>query len=412
MRALYDRARVAAARGEKPWEPLREWATKTRTTIDGEAALALELLLGYAEYELTDLVRARDTAAVVISATAGSDDLRRDARRLGALLLLRRARGPRSARPRQQGESRSRTSAAARARALLRPGETGNSEHPLRLRGSRADLAILDPLFEGRTRRGPRARRGGRSRRRRSRAGWRATGGGIPRSSSSRRTARSEGPVGARGAVEEVAGSQRGRRPAGGRRLRATTTWPLCRELWHDLAARRHTRFDEDTWDEAKRIGPEATAALLLASAFDREPPERAGDVTSVHGQLAAAWRALRVKQDRAAWDAATKPLAKPGTDECLEVTDAIYDLGLFGEDVREAMEGSRRTARAGETMALAIQFATRRPAAASSGTATRRSGSRVEALALPPQQGARFAHPALGDAHARAEKALDYLEP
>jgi hypothetical protein len=62
------------------------------------------------------------------------------------------------------------------------------------------------------------------------------------------------------------------------------------------------------------------------------------------------------VRKDRAAWDAATKPLAKLAGDECLAVTDAIYDLGLFGEEVREAMERVAKDSPRWETVSMALR--------------------------------------------------------
>ena len=72
----------------------------------------------------------------------------------------------------------------------------------------------------------------------------------------------------------------------------------------------------------AKRTGPEAHAALLLASAMDREPPDREGNPGTVHGDLVLAWRALRTKGDAKAWEAATKPLGKLRTCRFVRLVD------------------------------------------------------------------------------------------
>ncbi len=373
MRALCDRSRAADDRGEKPWGPLRDWASGLKTTIDGEAALALELLLGYAGYELGDLARARDTANVVVTAGAGSEDLRRDARRLRSLCSLlppgREAPGFRLPDLDGKGDL---VLEDFRGRAVLvhfwfLGDETGkfasilfdcNDVIP------KSEVVILSiPVFDGsdppkefaNTFAWPVAQA--------TLAGQdvaRAYGvDGI----SALFLVSADGKVlkgdrwGIVGAVDEVL--QLCRDAAGlplDARLRAATTWPACRELWHDLAARRHTRYAEETWEAAKRIGPEAHSALLLASAFDREPSDRAGDPASVHEGLVLAYRALRVKGDRTAWDAATKPLAKPGSDECLVVTDAIFDLGLFGDEVREAMEKVAKDSPRWETVSIALR--------------------------------------------------------
>lgn len=438
MRALYDRARVADGRGEKPWEPMRDWATRMRTTVDGEAALALELLLGYAGYELGETARARETATVVVTAAAGSEDLRRDARRLHSLCSLlppgREAPGFRLGASDGKGDL---LLEDFRGRAVLvhfwfLGDETGkfasilfdcNDAIP------RSEVVILSiPVFDGadppkeiaNTFAWPVAQAA-------------LAGQDVARAygvdgisalflvSPDGKVLKGDG-WGIGGAVEEVV---RLCREAAGlpldARLRAATTWPACRELWHDLAARRHTRYAEETWEAAKRIGPEALTALLLASAFDREPLDHAGDPGSVHGGLVQGWRALRVKRDRAAWDAATKPLSKPGSDECLAVTDAIFDLGLYGDEVREAMERVARDSPRWETVSMALRAIHFCDTEASPQPLLRHTKHKswqvrlalAEALrAFRHKQGVDALIQLLGDGRMRVrDKALDHLE-
>jgi len=373
MRALYDRARVAAARGEHPWEPLREWASTIRNSIDGEAALALELLLGYVCYELGDTSKARDTANVVVTAAAGSAELRRDARRLrslGSLLQVGRE-APAFRLPALDGKGEI-TIEDYRGRSVLLhfwyvgedTGKLGSILYDCYEEIPRTEVVLLTvPVFDGddppkeiaNTFAWPVAAA--------SLAGQdvaRAYGvdgiSALYLVSPDGKVLKGDGwSIG--GDVDEVRKlSAEAAGPPLDARLAAATTWPACRELWHDLAARRHTRYAEETWAAAKRLGPEAHAALLLASAFDREPGERAGDPGTVHGDLVLAWRALKTKGDHAAWDLATKPLAKASSDECLAVTDAIFDLGLFGDDVRLAMEKVAAQSSRWETVSMALR--------------------------------------------------------
>jgi hypothetical protein len=373
MRALRDRARAAEGRGEHPWEGLRDWALSFGKEVDGEAALALELLLGYAAYELGDRSKAREAANVVVTADAGSSDLRRDARRLRSLAsLLQPGRDAPSFRlPSLEGKG-DLTLEDCRGRAVLvhfwavdeDVGKLGSILFDCWDGLPRSEVVILSvPVFEGND--PPKELT--------STFAWpvaaatfaaqdaaRAYGvEGIPALflvSPDGKVLKSEGwkIVGDVEEVRKLAADASG--PALDTRLAAATTWPACRELWHDLAARRHARFAEETWAEAKRLGPEARAALLLASAFDREPGERPGDPGTLHGDLVIAWRALRTKHDRKAWDTVTKPLLNPRSDECLAVTDAIFDLGLFGDEVREAMEKVAKESTRWETVSMALR--------------------------------------------------------
>jgi hypothetical protein len=373
MRALYERGRVAEGRGEKPWEQMREWATKLRPSLDGEAALAIELLLGYAAYELGDKARARDTATVVVTAGAGSDVLRRDARRLRSLcsLLAPGHEAPGFRLPALEGKGELGLEDFRGRSVLLHfwflGEDTGKFASILfdcnEIIPASEVVLMTIPIFEGADPPKEIANAFAWPVAEPTLAGQdtaRAYGvDGISALflvSQDGKVLKGDGwSVG--GAVEEVVKlCHEAAGPPLDVRLRATTTWPACRELWHDLAARRHTRYAEETWDNAKRTGPEALTALLLASAFDREPADVAGGPASIHGALAQAWRTLRVKGDRAAWDLATAHLSKPASDECLAVTDAIFDLGLFGDEVREAMEKVAKDSPRWETVSMALR--------------------------------------------------------
>jgi peroxiredoxin len=373
MRALYDRARAEAGRGERPWEPLRAWATGIRATIDGEAALALELLLGYVCHELGDASKAREAANVVVTAAAGSEDLRRDARRLRSLssLLPPGREAPAFRLPALDGKGEI-TLDDFRGRAVLlhfwyvaeETGKYGSILYDCFEEISRSEVVLVSvPVFDG----------SDPPKEITSTFAWPVAAASLAGQDVGRAygvegisalfLVSPDGKVlksdrwGLGGAVEEVrklCADAAG--PPLDTRLSAVRTWPLCRELWHDLAARRHTRYAEETWAVAKRIGPEAHAALLLASAFDREPGDREGDPGTVHGDLVIAWRAMRTGGDRAAWDRATKPLAKPSSDECLAVVDAIFDLGLYGDEVRLTLEKAARDSPRWETVSMALR--------------------------------------------------------
>lgn len=373
MRAVYDRSRAEAQRGEKPWEPLRAWATGIRATIDAEAALALELLLGYVCYELGDTSKARDAANVVVTADAGSVDLRRDARRLRSLctLLAPGREAPAFRLPALDGKGEI-TLEDYRGRSVLLhfwhvDEETTKLDNILwdcfesipRTEVALVTVPVFDgtdppkevnPTFE-----------------------WLVAAASLAGQDAARAygvegisalfLVSPDGKVlksdrwGLGGALEEVRRlSAEAAGPPLDARLAAVRTWPLCRELWHDLAARRHTRYPEETWDAARRIGPEAHAALLLASACDREPVERAGDPGTVRGDLVIAWRALKTKGDRTRWDALVKPLAKASSDECLALVDAIFDLGLYGDEVRLALEKVVKDSPRWETVSTALR--------------------------------------------------------
>jgi hypothetical protein len=52
----------------------------------------------------------------------------------------------------------------------------------------------------------------------------------------------------------------------------------------------------------------------------------------------------------------ATKPLGKASSDECLAVVDAIFDLGLFGEEVRTPLEKVAQNSSRWETVSMALR--------------------------------------------------------
>jgi hypothetical protein len=373
MRAVYDRSRVEAERGEKPWEPLRAWATGIRATIDGEAALALELLLGHVCYELGDMPKAREAADVVVTAAAGSEELRRDARRLRSRtsLLAPGRDAPAFRLPDLDGKGEI-TLEDYRGRAVLLHfwylpediGKFGSILYDCVEQIPRTELVLLSvPVFDGNDLPGEIANT----------FAWPVAAATLAGQDVARAfgvdgisalfLVSPDGKVlksdrwGIGGALREVRSlCAEAAGPPLDARLAAVRSWPLCREFWHDLAARRHTRYAEETWEAAKRTSPQAHAALLLASAFDREPPEREGDPGTVHGDLVIAWRAMRTKGDRAAWDLATKPCGKPSSDECLAVVDAIFDLGLYGDEVRLTLEKVAKDSTRWETVSMALR--------------------------------------------------------
>ncbi|MCK6461378.1 MAG: HEAT repeat domain-containing protein, partial [Planctomycetes bacterium] len=344
-----------------------------RATIDGEAALALELLLGYVCYELGDTSKARDAANVVVTAAAGSEGLRRDARRLRSLssLLAPGREAPAFRLPALDGKGEIALD-DYRGRAVLLhfwylaedTGRLGSILWDCHEGIQRTEVVLVSvPVFDGNDPPKEIANT----------FAWPVGAATLAAQDVARAygvegvsalfLVSPDGKVlkadrwGIGGAVEEVRRlSAEAAGPPLDARLSACQSWPLCRELWHDLAARRHTRYAEETWDLARRIGREAHAALLLASAFDREPGDRAGDPGSVHGDLVLAWRALRTKGDRKAWEIATKPLGKPSSDECLAVVDAIFDLGLYGEEVRTALERVAKDSTRWETVSMALR--------------------------------------------------------
>ena len=124
--------------------------------------------------------------------------------------------------------------------------------------------------------------------------------------------------------------------------------WPRFRDLWHGLVARGRTKFDRETWSHAEQAGARAVLALVLAST---EAAPVKIDTSGPHGRLVAAYRA-----DQAAWDAATANLKKVRDDACLETVDAIFDLGLHGDQVRASLERVATSSARWETLSMALR--------------------------------------------------------
>jgi len=361
LRALLARFRVRCRRGEASWEDLFTWADALRRAsgIDGEAALAVELLLAHVCYEMGDRQRARDSANVVVTAEAGSADLRRDARRLRSLTSLlppgRDAPSFRIAALDGSGEIRLED---FRGRSvLLHFWYVADPDDALASilwdchdDLTRSELVIVTvPLFDGAAPPGNVARLAepfdwpvaaanhvaqdaGRA--------YGAEGiSALVLISPDGRVMKSDGWEigGATRVVHKLVTEAAG--PPLDTLLPAVHSWAECRVLWHDLLARHHVRFAAETWERAQALGPCAYGALLLASTGDREATERPPPGDDLHGRLVAAWRKSRLAGDHGDLDALLAPLSRTQSDECLAVVDALFDLGLMGEEVRVPLE-------------------------------------------------------------------------
>ena len=378
MEALYERVRITSKRRKDQWGKLHAWLKQLRGAqgIDGEAALAVEMLAAHVSFEMGDKRSARKAAQVVLTGDAGSATLREAARRLHSRASLlaegRNAPGFRIASRDGGGEL---SLEDFRGRCVLLHFwhiETDAGRFHSILLDSRQDVAESDlviltvPLFDGAA----------------PPEGWkqRAEGFGWPVAAANHVAQDAARAYGVDGISALFLVSPDGRILKGGRwttggasqrvremirssagpplllRLRQANSWTGCRTLWHDLAARGHVRFANGTWSTARKLGPYAHAALLLASAGAKGETPRKVETDTVHGRLIDGWRRLRVSNDASPWTIWTGPLSRPNSDECLETVDAIYDLGLIGDAVRQPLEKIATRSARWETVSMALR--------------------------------------------------------
>ncbi len=379
MEALLERLRASA---RPDWGAVQRWLAEVRggRGLDGEAELAVELLHAVTCYETGDRQRARDAAALVLSTGAGGDELREQARRLRTQCSVRAAGfdAPGFRIARRGGGADLRTD-DYRGRCLLlhfwheeevrASYLTVLSECLERLKRSEVVLLTV-PIFEG-------ERPSEDFASNLAACDWDvaepcAVGVDVAKAygvegasalfliSPDGRILKSTDWWGAGGAVaaaEEVhrlCGDAAG--PPLDERLGGVTTWAACRELWHDLAVRRFTRFSEPTWERARQIGLPAHAALLLAAATGEGSKPRPVETATLHGRLLEAWMRWKLGGDGAPWQRAVQPLGKPSTDESLAVVDALYDLGLSDATLREALEDVATRGTRWETVSMALR--------------------------------------------------------
>jgi hypothetical protein len=358
---------------QTPWGELRAWARELRQEagITGEAGLALDLLQATLAYELGDKHAARKGADLVLAEAHGTDALRTAARRLRSRVsLLDQGSEAPGFRIASLDGKREYALEDYRGRVLLLHfWDLDSGDHDLlsivddcHTERRKIDVAILSiPVTDDRETLLALRKDGALE--------WPVA---AP-SDVARQIAAAYGVdgisalflVGPDGRVIASEGWDMGvaamriarlvRESAGpplGDSLVAVARsrdWRRFRDLWHGLVARGRTRFDRETWVRAERAGARAVYALLLASA-DRPPIPV--EPSGRHGRLVAA----HAKRDRAAWEAATGALAKVREDACLETVDAIFDLGLFGDPVRESLERVATRSPRWETVSMALR--------------------------------------------------------
>jgi hypothetical protein len=126
------------------------------------------------------------------------------------------------------------------------------------------------------------------------------------------------------------------------RALAKDGTWSSFPAAWRRVLARKRGDYDPATWQVAAECGGKALYALMLAAAASGKKPETepAPDVSTLHGKIVAATWAHRFGLGDDAWKQLVGPFtAKSDVEALLPVVDALYDLGLAGDDVRAALE-------------------------------------------------------------------------
>jgi len=375
MEALLHRLRSSA---RADWHGVQRWLAELRGSrgLMGEAALAVELLFAECCYETGDRQRARETCALLLSAEGGSDELREHARRLRTQCSVRAAGLEAPAfRIRRHGGGADIRSDDYRGRCLLLHFWHEEEVRAVFLtvlsdchaRIGRGQLALLTiPIFDGTSPSNDFADR-------LAALDWEiaepnavgvdvAKAYGVEGSSAlflispDGRILKSQDWGGAGGTEEIRELCTRSAGPPLDERLGGVTTWASCRELWHDLAGRRVTRFPDPTWERARQIGLPAHAALLLAAATGEGSTPRPVDGATLHGRLLAAWMQRKLAGDGGPWERALAPLSKPSTDESLAVVDALFDLGLSEPALRGRLEEVAAHATPWETVSMALR--------------------------------------------------------
>ena len=357
-----------------PWGELRAWARQLREEagVSGEAGLALDLLQATLAYELGDKRAARKGADLVLAEAQGTDTLRTAARRLRSRvsLLDQGAEAP-GFRIASLDGRREYALEDYRGRVLLLHfWDLNSGDHDLlsivedcHLVRKKLDVAILSiPVTDDRETLDELAKEGALE--------WpiavpddvaRQIAGayGVDRISAlyligpDGRVITSEDWDMAEAATRVARLVRESVGPPLGQSLVAVARgndWKRFRELWHGLIARGRTKFERETWVRAERAGARAVYALLLAS----EDPAGVGikvDTSGPHGRLVAAY-----KKGPAEWDAATAALSKVRDDACLEIVDAVFDLGLFGDSVRAPLERVAPRCPRWETVSMALR--------------------------------------------------------
>ncbi|MHC5050935.1 MAG: redoxin domain-containing protein, partial [Planctomycetota bacterium] len=358
-----------------PWGELRAWARALREDagVTGEAGLALDLLQATLAYELDDKRAARKGADLVLAEGKGSDALRTAARRLRSRVsLLDQAQEAPGFRIASLDGSREYALEDYRGRVLLLHfWDLNSGDHSLlsivedcHTLQTKIDVAILSiPVTDDRETLEELKKEGALE--------WPvaapndvarqiATAYGVDGISALYLV----GPDGRVITAEDWDIGEAAQRvarlvresvgPPLGQELVAVARnrdWPRFRQLWHGLVARGRTKFDRETWVRAERAGARAVLALLLASAEPPPVPIKV-DTSGPHGRLVAVYK----KNDQTAWDTATAPLKKVRDDACLAIVDAIFDLGLYGENVRASLERVAQSSARWEAISMALR--------------------------------------------------------
>jgi len=369
------------AGGEVPWSKLRTWARGLRRAdgIDGEAALALDLLRARIAYDMDDKRGARKQAALILESNRGSEVLRLAARQVRSLAtLLPAGRDAPGFRLASLDDTREIALEDLRGRCVLlhfwhvehtdftleRIIETCNEDIP------RSQLAILSiPL-------GKDADALQALRETAPDLGWPvAASGEVAYQIAAAYGVESltalfllspEGKVlesgewdvsTAAAEIAEIVDRAAGPPLEGTlRTLAQSTDWRLFRELWHGLVARKRTFFQPELWKTATRLSPRAAWVLLLAAAHEKRDQAPRMSAVDLHGKLALAFYELTRNGKRESFDALLEDAKRLRSDECLAFTDAVYDLGLNGDEVRAALEHIASRSSRNETASMALR--------------------------------------------------------
>jgi len=119
-------------------------------------------------------------------------------------------------------------------------------------------------------------------------------------------------------------------------------SWSSFPAAWRRVLNRKRGDYESSTWQFAADCGGKALYALMLAACASGKKPETdpAPDVSTLHGKIVAAYWAHRFGGSEDAWKQLVLPLtSKSDVDGLLPVVDALFDLGLAGDDVRAPLE-------------------------------------------------------------------------
>ena len=136
--------------------------------------------------------------------------------------------------------------------------------------------------------------------------------------------------------------------------------WQQMLAVWDELAPQDWGEEDlaPPVWSAAEALGPEVLWAMMLLGARRGEGPDVAPEIglEHQHGRLIRAWYDYGRGAGDEPWLGVLEPLANANSTPCLELVDALYELRLQGDAIREQLEQLTVKTRKWQALSMALR--------------------------------------------------------